>query len=84
MTPMSFYAYRFVVFGNGQFPLDMLRMDRCIPDTPDDSDRAFRQTGERYVGLVGFVPRGVGYMPSVESWLESSWSIHGRITPITF
>jgi hypothetical protein len=84
MTPMSFYAYRFVVFGNGQFPLDMLRRDRCVPDTPDDCVRAFQQSGERYVGLVGFAPRGVGYIPSLDSWSEAGWSIHGPIRAITF
>lgn len=32
------YLVRFTVKGFGQFPIDMLRYDRCFPDTEKDSE----------------------------------------------
>lgn len=33
----KFYTSKVIVMGTGKFPIDMLRYDRCVPQTESDS-----------------------------------------------
>jgi hypothetical protein len=67
-------AIQFVVEGSGDFPLDMLRYDRCWPAHADDASRInpSRVAGrarERQIGLCGLKP------PTVGRWASFGWKV---------
>ena len=59
------YVVKFTVTGTGHFPVDMLRYDRCLPDSSEDWDSAMRRKDEsdtfntraRSVHMIRHVPR---------------------------
>jgi hypothetical protein len=69
------YLHKFRVRGVGQFPLDMLRYDRCFPDTGDDaaglhSDCRIR----REITLIA-ANREPYWKPTEGRWSSFLWSV---------
>lgn len=67
-------TYTFVVTGDGLFPFDMLRYDRCTPAHESDSSAIERTTRPRdrarhYVTLVG--PKA----PTEARWGSFGWAV---------
>ena len=62
--------YEYVVTGRGDFPLDMLRYDRCWPMSSSDVARLEHLTSRE--------PRSVLMMsydkPTIERWSSFGWS----------
>lgn len=66
----------FVVQGTGQFPIDMLRYDSCIPATEADSqaiESAHRP--QRTPRRVTLALRGHATAPTRGRWESFGWSI---------
>lgn len=70
-------AIEFEVTGTGEFPMDMLRYDRCWPAHEDDS----RRIGDSHVTLAGVksVERTIGLaglkLPTVARWASFGWLV---------
>jgi len=66
---------KFTVEGRGDFPLDMLRYDRCFPRTGMDCD-TITYTGEvRQVTLVALNRVNRFWAPTEGRWLSFGWSV---------
>ncbi len=63
---------QFAVTGDGDFPTDMLRLDRCFPDSERSSYRLIH-SGVRTV-VLRTVCRGQDWTPSTE-WPTTGWRI---------
>ena len=75
-SPSRFQAFRFTVFGEGVFPVDMLRYDRCVPDTQEDVALAFTaRRDRRHVRLIGYAERGREAQPTGGRWLSFGWGV---------
>lgn len=64
-------AIEFVVEGRGEFPLDMLRYDRCWPASIDDTLRIPRDhlAIDRQIGLAGLK------VPTAARWASFGWKV---------
>jgi len=74
------YWYRFTVKGNGVFPFDMLRRDRCFPYATEDATRMGDLTminngyPVREVELASWQNRAT-WMPNFERWKSFNWQV---------
>jgi hypothetical protein len=73
------YAFRFKVEGQGRFPIEMLRYDRCHPNSSMDCehisfDPEWRSDPPRQVTLTKY---GVSKedLPSKERWETFGWQV---------
>jgi hypothetical protein len=63
-------TYTFVVEGAGQFPVDMLRYDRCSPYASEDVHWCFASgTNRRSAMMVAHQP------PTVARWASFGWTV---------
>jgi hypothetical protein len=73
------YLYRYMVYGGGTFPLDMLRYDGSTFEFESDARReeGYIERGEpadaRTVSLVRIAGRG--WMPNTERWKSFVWRV---------
>lgn len=72
---MTRYLYMFTVSGSSPFPIDMLRYDRCWPESESDSGSISatarnRPHGARFVTLTGHHP------PTDGRWASFGWTVH--------
>lgn len=70
----------FVVQGTGQFPVDMLRHDRCVPARETDANEIERtyvnaRGAPRRVTLVRYVPQGGIPLPTRGRWESFGWKV---------
>lgn len=76
MPAKKIHGHTFVVTGKGQFPIDMLRYDRCFPQGQDDVLAAFSESAARE-GLT----RGVRMAsdreipPTDGRWRSFGWTV---------
>lgn len=68
------YAYRFIVEGRGEFPLDMLRYDRCFPRSETDANIAQGSQDRRAVTLTA-LERPSYWMPCEGRWESFGWKV---------
>jgi len=70
---------RFTVEGRGNFPLDMLRYDRCFPRTGDDVMMMETQPeylrSPRCVTLLALSRESRYWQPTVGRWASFGWSV---------
>lgn len=67
-TERPAYRYRYVVEGNGQFPIDMLRYDSAVP-YDQEAVSYMMASGRRKVMLQSYSA------PSPERWASFGWRI---------
>lgn len=67
------FLLRFVVSGHGAFPMEMLRDDRCFPDTEEDVNKLTR-CELRTVSLCSHVSTKGDY-PAAHKWREKGWRV---------
>ena len=73
--PTHRFHHTFTVRGDGQFPVDLLRLDRCYPHTPEDSAFIQRPSrGPRAVTLE-HVDFSWQWEPSRFAWAEAGWKL---------
>lgn len=74
--------YEFTVTGSRDFPVDMLRYDRCWPAHESDSTTMATACDPGALGLsLTIVMRGMR-SPTVERWRSFGWSVnHGEAAP---
>lgn len=68
--------YKFTVTGHGPFPFDMLRYDKCYPDTSEDVVKMDKPTPR-----LGLDPRSVNMSstagaPTAERWSSFGWTVN--------
>lgn len=71
------YLVSFTVYGNGQFPFDMLRYDSCFPVSTDDAKKLIGDDSMleiRHVRL-GTVAGYKQWSPTVGRWLSFGWKV---------
>ena len=73
------FEHRFKVRGQTAFPVDMLRYDRCWPETREDSkeiERFVRQevNATGCVGLLS-VSNNSNWRPASDRWRAFGWSL---------
>lgn len=69
-------AWRFVVSGNGQFPLDMLRYDRCFPVHGEDAHKMDARTEWREITLEHRHEEPTAqWKPTVARWRSFGWNV---------
>ena len=78
--PQKFVAYTFSVIGCGAFPLDMLRYDRCAPQTQNDASKMMAYAaheGTMMVKVMAFVPadRASAWGPTQDRWASFGWHV---------
>lgn len=66
---------RFTVEGAGPFPLDMLRYDRCTPDTEADALRAQDTHGGRRKVVLQRLIDSPFWVPTVGRWESFGWKV---------
>lgn len=77
------YTIRFTVIprdGHCQFPIDMLRYDRCTPNTEEDSNR-IEAAMDRNAPPVELRHTGAltkHWMPTDDRWVSFGWHIDYR------
>ena len=66
-----------VVRGLGAFPLDMLRVDSCVPSTGPDVGHMMRdgQLEPREISLRRFYSVGGSRDPSFNRWAVYGWNV---------
>lgn len=72
------FNFRFTVQGRGQFPLDMLRYDRCWPRGETDANVA-QSSSERAVGEARLVELTATDRPSYWTPTEGRWRSFGWV-----
>lgn len=72
-TMHQLYETYFIVSGDGELPLDMLRYDCAFPATEEDARRAEHERGRRAVALVSRRPRDNG--PNRQRWVSFGWKV---------
>jgi hypothetical protein len=79
--PEKYYPTKFLVEGSGQFPIDMLRYDRCCPATESDSNAINRQvkwdgekTAKCHIELIRYSSAGKSG-PNVARWASFGWKV---------
>lgn len=73
MRAQRFYVFEFVVRGRGDFPIDMLRYDSCVPKSQDDVRLMVDRLTERDIRLRMFSATKDG--PTHERWASFGWPI---------
>ena len=70
MARMKFNAFEFEVEGDGDFPVDMLRYDNCVPHSQQDVVNIFSrfEKGKRRVRLRAYTPPGHTMFPTYDRW----------------
>ena len=75
----NFILKRFTVHGSGEFPLDMLRSDRCWPAGADDAARIGAHYGvadaEDVRARVIMLETTEKYTPNRQRWLSFGWRV---------
>ena len=71
--PEKLYPVRFLVEGSGQFPIDMLRYDRAVPET-EIASNAIMRDGLRAVRLVRYSSAGKSG-PNLMRWHSYRWEV---------
>lgn len=71
----------FEVTGSGEFPIDMLRYDVCVPATGTDASSIERE-GHRVVKLRRFYPVGGRATPEDARWLSWGWRVSKIYDPV--
>ena len=70
---------RFTVEGRGEFPLDMLRYDRCFPRTGEDAEMMLTPPDHlrspRQVTLVALARENRYWQPTEGRWLSFRWAV---------
>lgn len=70
---------KFTVEGRGEFPLDMLRYDRCFPRTGDDAEMlrtpAEHLSSPRCVTLIALARDMRYWEPSRGRWASFGWYV---------
>lgn len=77
-NPEKYYPTKFLVEGSGEFPIDMLRYDRAVPET-EVASNAISREGLRAVRLVRFSSAGKSG-PNVARWKSFGW----QVTEVTY
>lgn len=72
-TSHKLYEIYFIVSGDGDLPLDMLRYDCAFPASEEDARRAEHERGRRVVALVSRRPRDDG--PNQQRWASFGWKV---------
>jgi len=78
---VTWYVYRFEVQGRHGFPLRMLTIDHCWPETLGDNDVAFRAIPHSMEDRVTRSVRMRAYSPSrnwgpdLERWQAAGWPV---------
>jgi hypothetical protein len=73
------FTHRFMVSGSRQFPADMLRYDRCYPESNDDVAEMFTTSAEnnydtrRRVELVAREEKH--WTPTKDRWRSFGWLV---------
>ena len=63
------------VWGSGDFPMDMLRYDNCIPaSSTGAASMAYRSKAERTVQLEMFISESANG-PTEERWKSFGWTV---------
>ncbi len=73
----TFHVKHFTVEGSGEFPLDMLRYDKCWPMRCIDVDKIEQPLGgwsTRRVRLVTHVRTGQSW-PTIDRWRSFGWRV---------
>lgn len=68
-----YYRSRFSVKGKGRFPMDMLRYDRCCPDSETDAIN-MRGREQRTIVVCRFSPQAQR-APSIARWQSFGWIV---------
>lgn len=68
------YKYQFTVFGNGNFPIDMLRYDGCYPAFAEASYNIRTARATRRVDLETYSD-STQWVPTVDRWVTFGWSV---------
>jgi len=66
---------KFTVEGLGEFPLDMLRYDRCFPRTGMDCDSITYKGERRQVTLVALNRDSYLWKPTYGRWESFGWNV---------
>ena len=69
-------VYTFVVSGYNSFPLDMLRYDKCWPQTPDGVDNLTIDLASSIL-KAQTVKLCSHFHPTVERWESFGWTVKG-------
>ena len=73
------YKYMFSVTGSGQFPVDMLRYDRCSPLTETDSAKiiaSMEHGPDRREIAVTHFGTSAGWAPTYDRWRSFGWTVN--------
>jgi hypothetical protein len=68
------YLHTFAVVGRGEFPLDMLRSDRCFPCSSGDADRMHYDNRDHRVIRLEAASRNKHWMPTHGRWASFGWT----------
>lgn len=72
------WKHTFTVTGSGQFPIDMLRYDRCCPEREEDSSHIISSlespVGEHSVQIIKFAENRQ-WRPTAARWKSFGWDI---------
>ncbi len=71
---MALLIRQFTVSGHGDFPLDMLRYDRCWPRTSEDS-ALMEAGGQRHVVLNRYTEGRHGPVATEGRWKSYNWEV---------
>lgn len=71
--PNKVYVFRIKVLGRGDFPVDMLRYDRCVPERSEDVFSVDTRNDGRSVQLLQYCLTKAG--PTVDRWKSFGWSV---------
>ena len=74
MARTRFTAVTFNVRGQGQFPTDMLRYDRCVPNS-QTSVADMESTCTREVSLIMYTNTEQLESPTVARWNSFGWEV---------
>ena len=84
MTKQKFHAFTFIVTGDGRFPIDMMRYDRCVPRTQDDVAKMIDHNATRRVEMIAYTPVGNKLEPTGGRWISFGWGVvENSVKPIT-
>ena len=89
MTKVKKTAHQFAVLGRGEFPMDMLRYDRCYPKREKDTV-TMRSDGLREVMLLKTInwghseASGPVWVPTVGRWNSFGWAVLDDLPVKTF
>lgn len=76
---MKKYRCEFTVEGDGEFPIDMMRYDRCTPATQEDVGKMSMVGVKRCVVMVAFVESKLTTIPTIRRWESFGWKVYPNI-----